>query len=63
MKRVYESKTIVFNLLTIAIVLATFMGFTPNQELAETTSNVLIALSPLINIALRFLTDKGITLK
>jgi hypothetical protein len=60
MKHTYQSKTIIFNTLTVLIVVATMFGYTPNQELAENTSAILLALAPLINIALRFVTDKGI---
>jgi hypothetical protein len=60
MKKIHQSKTIIFNTLTILVVVATFFGYTPNQELAENTSAILLALAPLINIALRFVTDKAI---
>lgn len=62
MKHLYQSKTIWFNALTVLFVVATFLGYTPNQELAETTSNLLIALAPIVNIVLRLVTDKKITL-
>lgn len=62
MKHFYESKTILFNSLTVLFVVATFLGYTPNQELAETSSNLLIALAPIVNIVLRLVTDKKVTL-
>lgn len=62
MKKIHQSKTIIFNTLTILVVVATFFGYTPNQELSDTTASILLALSPLINIALRFVTDKKLSL-
>ena len=62
MKHTYQSKTIWFNAITIIVVFATMFGYTPNEELANTTATVLVALSPLINIALRFVTDKAVKL-
>lgn len=62
MKKIYQSKTIIFNTLTILIVVATFFGYTPDQELADNTTTILLALSPLINLVLRFVTDKKLAL-
>lgn len=62
-KSALKSKTIIFNVLTVLIVIATFMGYTPNQELAELVSQILIGLAPLINIVLRFVTKEPISIK
>ena len=62
MKRFYRSKTIIFNVLTVVIVLATMLGFTPNQEVAEVTTGLLVALAPIVNIILRTVTNKSVTL-
>lgn len=61
-KKFYFSKTIVFNTLTVLVVVATFFGYVPDQAIAETTSAILLALTPLINIGLRAVTNKGITI-
>jgi len=61
-KRFYRSKTIIFNVLTAVVVLATMLGFTPNQEVAEVTTGLLVALAPIVNIILRTVTNKSITL-
>lgn len=63
MKSWYKSKTVWFNILTVLVVVASFFGFTPNQELSEEVSGYLLVLSPLINLLLRFITTKGIVLK
>lgn len=63
MKSSLKSKTLWFNALTVVIVVSTFFGFVPNQDLAEQTSAFLLAASPIINIFLRFLTNKGLTPK
>lgn len=62
MKKYYQSKTVIFNALTILIVVATFLGYTPDQQLAEQTSDILIGLAPLVNLALRFVTKEAVTL-
>ena len=61
-KKAFSSKTVWFNGLTVLIVVATFFGFTPNQEVAETTTHVLIGVAPLINLVLRFITKEAIEL-
>jgi hypothetical protein len=60
MKPFYTSKTVWFNALTIITVIATMFGYVPDQELAENTSAILLSLTPLINLALRFVTTKPI---
>ena len=56
----YQSKTIWFNTLTFVVIVATFFGYTPNSEVAETTSAILIALSPVVNLILRAITKEPI---
>lgn len=58
----YQSKTVWFNGLTALIVIATFFGFVPNQELAGQISTALIALAPFINLFLRFITKQPIAI-
>lgn len=62
MKHWYQSKTIWFNLITILVVVATFFGYTPNQELADDITLFLITMSPAINFALRLITNKGVSM-
>lgn len=62
MKPIYKSKTVIFNTITIITVVATMFGYVPDQELADTTASILIGLSPIINIILRLMTDKGISM-
>lgn len=62
MKPIYKSKTVIFNAITIITVFAALFGYAPNEELAETTASILIGLSPIINIILRLMTDKGISM-
>lgn len=59
-KHFLKSKTVWFNSLTILVVAATFLGYTPDQKVAELTSNTLLLAAPLINIVLRKLTSKPI---
>lgn len=61
-KKIYASKTFWFNSVTILVVIATMFGYTPNQELAESTSTILMSVSPIINLILRFYTDKKVSL-
>ena len=62
MKSWYASKTVWFNGLTALVVVATFFGYTPNQELADQTTNFLLVSSPLVNMLLRFVTTRGVRL-
>jgi hypothetical protein len=60
MKPWYQSKTVWVNAITITVaVLATF-GITPDQRLTDEIARVLLALSPLINLVLRFFTTKPV---
>lgn len=63
MKQWYQSRTVWYNLLTVIVVSATFLGYTPNQDLADTVSSLLVAISPIVNIVLRLVTQSGIALK
>jgi len=59
-KNWYKSKTVWFNGLTILIAVATFFGFTMNQDLFNQVSVVLLAMSPVVNFALRLVTKQPI---
>lgn len=63
MKPASKSKTIIFNTLTIVVVIATMFGYVPDQDLAETTSGILLVLSPIINLVLRYFTTEPIKIK
>jgi hypothetical protein len=63
MKSIFKSKVLWFNALTVLTVIATFFGYVPDQEVADNTSAILLALNPLVNIGLRFFTKKALTLK
>lgn len=57
-KAFWKSKTLWFNFLTIIMVFAGALGYTPNAELAENVGALLIAFSPFINFLLRAFTEK-----
>ena len=61
-KSFWKSKVLWFNALTVIITLASFFGFSPNQELADTVAKTLLGLSPLVNLLLRFVTTRPIGL-
>ena len=61
MKSIFASKTVWFNALTALVVVATFFGYVPDQQVSETASNVLLALSPIVYIVLRLVTSKAVT--
>ena len=63
-KTIWKSKKFWFNALTIVTVVATFFGYTPNQELADQTSVALLTFAPIVNLLLTmFATKKAITIK
>lgn len=59
-KPFYLSKTLIFNFLTVVIAAATLFGFTPNQELFKQATDILLVLSPIVNVLLRFVTSKKV---
>jgi len=61
MKNWYHSKTILFNLITALVTIATVFGYTANEELATTLSTLFIALAPVVNIVLRLVTKTAIS--
>lgn len=61
MKSIFKSKVFYFNILTVLMAVATFFGYIPEQKLAENTTDFLFAVSPLINIVLRFWTSKSVS--
>ena len=63
MKPFYKSRTIMFNVIPLIILIAGAMGWQPEEALVESIAMALIGLTPLINIYLRSVTDTGITLK
>lgn len=56
----WQSKTLVFNLLAIALAVATAFGFTDFQPEAW-TSEVIVVIVGLINIGLRLITTRPIS--
>jgi hypothetical protein len=67
-KYVLQSKTIIFNGLVLVLAVAAGLGFkdfAPSEQVAEAgglLTTFVVALVPVINIALRAVTDTGITL-
>jgi hypothetical protein len=57
----YASKTLWFNGLTVLVVVATFLGWTPNQDLANQATGILVTIAPVLNIVLRLVTKQPIT--
>lgn len=62
MKNIFASKTIWWNLITVIVCVATFYGYTPDQALAQNVSGVMLVISPVINLILRYFTEKGIAI-
>jgi cytochrome bd-type quinol oxidase subunit 1 len=56
----YASKTVWFNVLTVVFAIASAHGWTPNAELAESISVFILAVSPIVNLLLRFITKQPI---
>ena len=61
-KNILTSKTFYFNVLTILVVVATAFGYTPNQEIANTASAILVGINPVINLILRYFTSQPVTI-
>jgi Na+/alanine symporter len=59
-KPYYASKTFWFNTFTIIWVGMTALGWQPDLQFAEEVSNILLGLAPIVNLILRFFTNKGI---
>ena len=62
MKEWYLSKTVWFNVLTALVTIASFFGYTPNQEIANQTTTYLLVSAPVVNLLLRFVTTQGVRL-
>mgnify|MGYP001558755394 CR=1 FL=1 len=62
-KSLMKSKIVWFNGLTILVTLATFFGYTPNQELSGQVTTFLLLLAPVVNLLLRFITTQGLTFR
>lgn len=60
-KKPWESKTIVFNVLSLAVIVATGFGFSDFQASGDIVELGAVILA-VVNIVLRFTTNKGITL-
>ena len=59
----YKSKTFWFNALTIITVIATQVGYFQDADLTKSIGEALILFSPLVNLVLRFFTEKKLLLK
>ncbi len=57
----YKSKVVWTNALTILVVLAAFLGVSPDQELAESIAALLLGVSPVLNLLLRPFTGKPLS--
>lgn len=60
-KSFIKSKIIWFNALTILVTLATFFGYTPDQELSGQVTIFLLLSAPVVNLLLRVITTQGLT--
>ena len=56
----YQSRVVWYNLLTLIVAGASYFGWTPNEAITSGVATAMVALSPIVNLALRFLTHKGI---
>ena len=52
---------VVPNVLLIVLVVLSFFGIIPNEGIAEDTTAILIGLTPLLNLVLRFVTKEPIS--
>lgn len=59
-KRWFASKTVWFNVLTIVVAIASYYGWTPNEALTSVVAGLMVAVSPFVNLLLRFITRKAI---
>jgi len=57
----YLSKVVWFNGVTIIVAVATFLGWTPDQNLMAQLTAFLTAIAPVVNLGLRFVTNSSIT--
>lgn len=62
MKSIFQSKTFYFNALTILVVVAGFFGYTPDAEIVDKATNMLVVIAPFVNIVLRLYTTKAVTI-
>lgn len=62
MKNIFASKTFWFNVLTIVIAVATYSGFTPNQDVSNIATATLLSASPFVNLVLRWFTNKAVVI-
>lgn len=56
----YRSKTVWWNVITIIVTVAAIFGYQPNEEIATAVTTTVVALSPLVNLILRFVTKEAI---
>lgn len=62
-KPFWQSKTIIFNVLAIIVLVATqfgFADFTLDQHTIDTVLKILAGVTALANVGLRYMTDKPI---
>lgn len=57
----YQSKTVWFNALTILIAIATYFGYTPDQQVSTNVASFLVVVSPIVNLYLRHKTTQGVS--
>jgi hypothetical protein len=62
-KKWYKSKTLWTNIVTGLVVIAAVFGVTPDEELAEQLTGILIIINPFVNMLLRATTDTALTVK
>ncbi len=61
-KHLLSSKTFWFNVLATLVLIATQYGYTPDVLTIPETQTIISGLIPLVNIALRLVTKKAVTL-